>query len=200
MPALFGGTYPSFPLILVDEAQDLNPTNHELLKRLAKNARVCAVGDCFQSIYGFRGAVQNGMAKLREQFKMDVRTISYSFRCPENIVRNVHWRVPDYKWTKPGGHVEALKELDINHVQEGASIICRNNAPMVRLGFSLLSAKRSVQIAGSELGPKIIRMMEKLGDDNTPRDHVIGRIADWRSEKLATSNSPATVDDIAECM
>src|SRR5260221_3917096 len=55
MPAIFGGTLPQFPLVMADEAQDLNPTNHALLDRLVKY-RVIFVEDPFQSIYGFRGA------------------------------------------------------------------------------------------------------------------------------------------------
>src|SRR5258708_663832 len=36
MPALFGGTFPRFPLVLVDEYQDLSPVNHAMLERLVK--------------------------------------------------------------------------------------------------------------------------------------------------------------------
>src|SRR5580704_11189263 len=78
MPALFGGTFPRFPLILIDEAQDLSPVNHAMLEKLAK-ARLIAVGDPWQSIYGFRGAVQGGMSELKSKFNMKEADLSVSF-------------------------------------------------------------------------------------------------------------------------
>lgn len=199
MPALFGGTFPRFPLVLVDEAQDLNPTNHAMLERLCKG-RVVAVGDPWQSIYGFRGAVISGMDKIRDKFSMAEKTISLSFRCPQAVVENARWRVPNFRWTKPGGRVETLSTLSGHEIEEGAAIICRNNAPLFRLAFGLLAAKRSVQVAGSDIGPKIIRMLGKLGPEETSQAKLLGKIKEWEEAKLATSNSPATISDMAECM
>src|SRR5258708_39161634 len=47
MPALFGGTFPRFPLVLVDEYQDLSPVNHAMLERLVKH-KLIGVGDQYQ--------------------------------------------------------------------------------------------------------------------------------------------------------
>jgi hypothetical protein len=44
MPTLFGGTFPRFPLVMVDEAQDLSPLNHAMLEKLV-TSRLIAVGD-----------------------------------------------------------------------------------------------------------------------------------------------------------
>ena len=66
MPSLFGGTFPKFPLVLVDEAQDLSLLNHAFLQKLVTK-RIIAVGDRNQSIYLFqrRGAEQHGsLAKI----------------------------------------------------------------------------------------------------------------------------------------
>lgn len=199
MPTLFGGTFPRFPLVLVDEAQDLNPTNHALLDKLCKG-RVCAVGDPWQSIYGFRGAVQDGMAKIRAKFSMDERTISFSFRCPQAIVENARWRVQNFNWIKEGGLVEILPSLHASDIPDGAAIICRNNAPLFRCAFHLLSAKRSVQVSGSEIGPKLIRIMSRLDDASASQAKVLGRIEEWKKQKLSNSNASATVLDMVECM
>lgn len=75
MPALFGGTFPRFPLVKVDESQDLSPVNHAMLERLVKG-RIIAVGDPFQNIYGFRGAKPNGMAVLSDRYGMSQTTLS----------------------------------------------------------------------------------------------------------------------------
>lgn len=199
MPALFGGTYPNFPLTLVDEAQDLSPTNHAMLDKLVKG-RLCAVGDPWQSIYGFRGAVQQGMARLREKFSMQERTISISFRCPSVIVEAVHWRVPHFKWDKVGGHYETLRELSVDEIPEGAAILCRNNAPLFKVAFGLLGAGRSVKVAGSEIGPRLIRLMQRIGEEHDTRADFLAKIEAWKDEKLATSQHAQLIWDQAECM
>src|SRR6266702_5842551 len=126
MPALFGGTFPRFPLVLVDEAQDLSPANHAMLDKLCRG-RICAVGDRWQSIYGFRGAVREGVDRLRDKFNLQEQGLTVSFRCPKTIVEAARWRVPHFKWIKPGGHYEVLHRLSHHEIPEGAAIICRNN-------------------------------------------------------------------------
>lgn len=199
MSALFGGTFPRFPFVMVDEAQDLSPVNHAMLDRLVKG-RIAAVGDPWQSIYGFRGAVREGMHSLRERFAMVEKTISISFRCPRAVVEAARWRVPAFRWIKEGGHVEILQSLLPNRIPDGAAIICRNNAPLFRLAFGLLQCKRSVQIAGSEIGPRIIKLLQKLGPEDTSREALIGKIAEWKATKLESSNTPSTICDMAACM
>jgi DNA helicase-2/ATP-dependent DNA helicase PcrA len=200
MPALFGGTFSRFPLVLVDEAQDLNPTNHAMLDKLCKSSRICAVGDPWQSIYGFRGAVQNGMSQLAATWHMHEKTISISFRCPQAIVENVRWRVPHFRWVKEGGHVEQLSGLEPNNIPDGATILCRNNAPLFRCAFHLLAERRSVAVSGSEIGPKLIGILRKIGSDADTQADLLTKIEGWRDEKLQKSQAPATINDMADCL
>lgn len=197
MPALFGGTYPRFPIVLIDEAQDLSPVNHEMLSKL-KSSRLIAVGDPWQSVYRFRGAVQQGMKTLRDRFSMQEADLSVSFRCPSSIVRNAHWRVPHMKWSKEGGLVAKLRNPNAVSFPDGAAIICRNNAPLFALGFRLLASGRSVRIHGSEVGPKILGIMQKFGNDSTPQLEILDAIQKWEDEKVAKQSK--TASDIAECM
>jgi DNA helicase II / ATP-dependent DNA helicase PcrA len=197
MPALFGGTYPNFPIVKVDETQDLNPSNHAMLDILVRN-RLVAVGDPFQSIYGFRGAMQGGMASLKEKFKMVECDLSISFRCPQAVVEAARWRVPQFKWMKPGGHFETLRKLHQRAIPDDAAIICRNNAPLFKLALHLLRAKRSVSVAGSDVGPKVVGIMKKLGDSDMSRESLVDAIYDWRAEKMMKKSTSAS--DIADCM
>ena len=197
MPALFGGTYPRFPLVLVDEAQDLSPVNHEMLNHLSRS-RIIAVGDPWQSIYGFRGAVQSGMYKLQGRFDMIEADLSISFRCPEAIVRNTHWRVPHMKWIKGGGRAAKLRNPNAGGFIDGSALICRNNAPLFALGLRLLASGRSVSVAGSEVGPKVIGIMKKLGNEQLSKGDLLEAIEEWRQEKLARQST--TANDIADCM
>jgi hypothetical protein len=202
MPSLFGGSYPRFPIVYVDERQDLSPTMVALLERCVPKAkgRLIEVGDRWQAIYAFRGAETNGMSTSKAKFNMHEMQLSYSFRCPEAIVKAVHWHVPHMRWIKPGGTYEELLSLDPADIPEGAAIICRNNAPLFRAAFALLSQRRSVQVAGSDIGPKLLRLLGKVGRSGDSSEDLMFKIDGWRDEQLQTTNSPSTILDQAECM
>lgn len=197
MPAVFGGVFPKFPLVLVDEYQDLSPINHLLLERLVKG-RLIGVGDPWQNIYGFRGAKVGGMDEATERYKCVGFPLSVSFRCPSEIVRNVHWRVPHFRWAKEGGRVEKPAKFAVSNFSDDATILCRNNAPLLACAFRLLSSGRSISVAGSDIGPRLIAQMKKLGPGSMPRDSLLAAIADWLAEKLAKESKSAP--DMAECM
>ena len=99
MPALFGGTFPKFPRVMVDEYQDQSPVNHALLSRLVKG-HLIGVGDPYQNIYGFRGAKAGGMSAAVKSYSMTQLPLSVSFRCPKAIVEASRWRVPHFQWIK----------------------------------------------------------------------------------------------------
>jgi len=197
MPALFGGIYPQFPLVLVDEYQDLNPTNHAMLGRLAKR-RIIGVGDRHQNIYQFRGAAAKGMDDAVAHFAMKALDLSISFRCPSAIVAHVQHHVPKFRAHKDGGHVEVLTSLHANDISPTATIICRNNAPLLGAAFRLIQSGHSVAVAGSDIGPKLIGIMRKLGPDSCSRSIFLDAITEWESEKLAKESTTAA--DLANCM
>lgn len=87
MPALFGGAFQKFPVILVDEYQDLSPVDHKLLERIT-SGRLIGVGDRYQNIYGFRGAKAGGMLEAVEAYSMNIMPLSLTFRCPTEIVKH----------------------------------------------------------------------------------------------------------------
>ena len=199
MPALFGGSYPRFPHVLVDEDQDLSPCNIALLEKLV-TGRLTAVGDRWQSIYGFRGAETNGVDKVKSLWSMEEMPLSVSHRCPKAIVEAAQWRVPHFQWKKDGGTYEKLQSLDPLDIPDGSAILCRNNAPLFGAAYSLLERGRSVSVAGSDIGPKIVRLLQKIGDPRDSQEDLLIKIEGWRQGKLLTTNAPATVNDQADCM
>lgn len=197
MPAVFGGVFPKFPLILVDEYQDLSPVNHMLLSRLVKG-RLIGVGDPWQNIYGFRGARANGMGEATANYSCTTFPLSYSFRCPSEIVKNVHWRVPHFRWISEGGRVDKPVKFTAAEFVDNSTILCRNNAPLLACAFHLLAAGHSISVAGSDIGPRLIGQMKKLGDGSMNRPSMLAAIADWEAEKLAKESKSAP--DMAACM
>lgn len=197
MPALFGGTFPKFPRVMVDEYQDQSPINHAMLVRLVKD-RLIGVGDPYQNIYGFRGAKAGGMKDAITTYNMSVLPLSVSFRCPRAIVEAAQWRVPNFKWFKDGGSVDTLGLYSGADFPLDSTIICRNNAPLLRLAFKLISAGKSVNVVGSDLGPRLVNIMKKLGDSVLPRAKAFSLIEEWRETKLLAGSKSA--NDLADCM
>lgn len=198
MPALFGGTYPKYPLVMVDEYQDLSPVDHVLLAKLVGDRRLVGVGDPNQSIYRFRGASGNGMGEAVAAYNMSQFPLSVSFRCPEAIVRHVRWRVPTFQWSKPGGKVSISNRLHADAISPDATFICRNNAPLMAAAFKLLASGHSVSVAGSDIGPKLIATMRRLGPESLSQTQTLDAIASWEAERLDRGSS--TARDMAECM
>lgn len=203
MSTLFGGSFPTFPRVKVDEAQDLSPLNHAMLDRLVgPKCHLTAVGDPWQSIYAFRGADTTSMGRLRERFNMNEMTLSVSFRCPQAVVKNAHSRVPHMKWPAWAieGTVAELPSWAAADIPDGSAIICRNNAPLMSCALALLRAGRGVHLVGTDLGPQLVRALKKLGDENMKQEQVYAAIDLWEAEKLRKSRSPAATSDKAECL
>lgn len=201
MPALFGGSFPRFPLVMVDEAQDLSPLNHAILDKLVVE-RLIAVGDENQSIYAFRGADTNSMSRLRARFAMRELPLSVSFRCPRAVVRLAQSRAPHMQWPEWAieGHTETLGEWNADSIPDGAAVLCRNNAPLFKLAMALLRAGRGVNLVGTDLGPSLLRTLRRLGDDGMKQSAVLVAIDKWEGERLGKSKNKAAVIDKADCL
>ena len=201
MPTIFGGTFPRFPLVMVDEVQDLSRLNHRFVERLVTK-RLIAVGDPWQSIYGFRGASRGGMQIMKEKFKMTEFTLSYSFRCPRAVIRKAQARVPHMKWPEwaPEGVVAYLDEWTAESIPDGAAVICRNNAPLFRVALELIKSGRGVKILGADIGPGLIKILRKLGPEDLTAEAVHTAIDRWESEQLRKARNQGSVVDRAECL
>lgn len=206
LPSIFPVSVPQNPLVLVDEAQDLSALNHVLLRKMAKR-RIIAVGDECQSIYGFRGAHEESMALLEQQFSMRRLVLSISFRCPVTVVEEARWRAPHMKfpeWAKPG-EVRHWNEWSAQRLPETAVILCRNNSPLFSLAFRLLRNGRYPELVGNDIGKSLIKMLKKLapkGVDPKQLDQqaTLAAIQSWYDSKLPKARNPEKLRDQADCM
>lgn len=203
MSTLFGGVFPVFPRIMLDEVQDFSFINHVMLDRLqGGNPQIIGVGDPWQSIYAFRGAMTTSMKRLRERFDMHELTLSVSFRCPISVVRRAHSRVPHMRWPSwaAEGTVQHLEAWNAKDIPDHSAIICRNNAPLMSCALALLRAGRGVHLVGTDLGPQLIKAMRKMGDPTTSQAKVMEAIDRWEQDKMRKTRSAGAVADKAECL
>lgn len=201
MPTLFGGQWPKFPLVLIDEAQDLSPINHAMLDRLVTQ-RLIAVGDPYQSIYGFRGAQSGSMAALAQRYNMTRLGLSVSFRCPIAVIEKARSRAPHMQWPEWAiqGEVNRLEAWNAESIPDHSAIICRNNAPLLHMALQLLKDGRGVQLVGMDLGPQLIKTLKKLGDPSLSREETKAKIEEWKNERLKKGKNIASITDKAECL
>ncbi len=196
LPCVFNASFPSFPTVYVDEAQDLSPLNHHMISKLGLGARIIAVGDECQSIYAFRGADADSMPKLRERFNMETLSLTTTFRCAESIVENVHWRAPDMRAAPnaPRGEVTTIQSWGLSDILPDSAVICRLNAPLFKLGFALLGAGIPIKFLGKGMERGLAQVIETVSrrDSTCPAPTVHIGIEDWcaleRDKALAVGN------------
>lgn len=204
MSTLFGGNYPRFPIIMIDEAQDLSPLNHETLAKM-NGGRLIAVGDPNQSIYAFRGADVNSMEVLKNRFSMRELSLSVSFRCPRAVIRRAQKRAPQMQWPEWAieGKVEVLEDWSSSDIPDGAAILCRNNAPLFSCALALIRSGRGVKLVGADLGPALVKLLKKLSPDlGLQQKQVLEAITSWEEKEIrkARDSRHAGIRDRADCL
>lgn len=201
-PALCSVSWPTFPLVLVDEAQDLSAINHHVLRKLVKRNRLIAVGDPCQAIYGFRGAYADSMDRLQVKFEMTPLYLTVSFRCARLITENAHWRAPDMRapeWAIDG-HVQRHVTWSADQIENGDAIICRNNAPLFSLAIKLIERDKLPRIAGQDVGAPLVKLMKKLGKPHMLSAAALDAVNDWEQKetKRARAGAVGSIRDKAE--
>lgn len=210
MPTIFPASFDFYPIVMIDEAQDLSPLNHAMLRKIcpppregsAVRRRLIAVGDPCQGIYGFRGAMANSMDDLQQHWAMRELTLTISFRCPIAVVKEAQWRAPAMRWAdwaKPGSVVHKT-EWDAELLGDNGVILCRNNAPLFNLAMKLLVAGLMPEIVGNNIGKSLIKTMRKLGPLEMTREQVFAELEKWTSEKLEKSRNKGAILDQSACM
>jgi len=186
---------------MCDEVQDLSPINHVMLEKLV-HQRVIVVGDPWQSIYGFRGSVSNGMEALRVKFNMRELTLSTTFRVPKLGVERAWCRVPHMRApdSQIDGNIEVLEDWDSGAVEDYSAIICRNNAPLFSCALRLIKSGRAIKLVGMDIGPGLVRVMKKLGPSTLARRGIEDALEAWLKREIARAKRVETVYERYECL
>lgn len=214
-PIRHGWTFPRFGTIMVDEAQDLNAIQHEFVARLAeRGARIIAVGDRHQAIYGFRGALHDSLDLLRERFKMKELPLSISYRCPRSVIaeaqllvphiqaregapvgRVLHQRTEYFRKLDEEGRIgygeesvptEAMGAEDPEIFPDGWLIVCRNNAPLFSAVMKMVRAKKPCRVLSNALDG-LSSFIKRL----RPRDmnDLIFKVERWMEKEVLAAEA-----------
>lgn len=165
IPACFsnGEGLPSPDVLLVDEGQDLNFTQHAIIHFIISNSKAQAiiVGDPNQAIYAFRGADEQSFDSLINQFDCEIFELSHTFRSDKSITKCATQFVPDMKtFCTEAGEVNELSFWHPKDVKAGDAVICRNTAPLVSVFYKFLKHGLPAKIKGSEIGKGLISILK----------------------------------------
>jgi superfamily I DNA/RNA helicase len=168
--------------IVVDEAQDMNPTQLEIAMKIAKRAIV--VGDDKQGIFGFRGADSDALDRLKRELRAVELPLKTTFRCAKSIVREAQRFVPDFEAgdENPEGEVLQLDKAQLTgSAAAGDFILSRTNAPLVSVAMSLLRSGKRTRIAGKDIGKGLIGLVRKMRARSVP--DMLTKISAWETKE-----------------
>lgn len=170
LPVFHRWARPSYNLIVVDEAQDMNAAQLELALACARG-RIVVVGDDRQAIYGFRGADSNALTRLREELHAIELPLTITYRCPKNVVAVAQAIVPDYTAapSAPDGTVAAATETQMmRQATPGDFILSRTNGPLARIALALLRDGKRARIEGRDIAKTLTSLVRRMKAETIP--------------------------------
>jgi len=202
MPVYNGWAVPIYDWVFVDEAQDLSPTQIQLVSKAGM--RIVAVGDDKQAIYGFRGADPDAINNIISELEPTVLPLNVCYRCPSAVLDEARKIVPDIE-DAPGcieGSVRTTKKLDAT---EGDYVLCRTTAPLVSACLKMLADGRKAVVKGRDIGMNLVNLMKKVGLDQPLVDFIEGLQTYYEQEadKLRRQEREAalqTLEDKVTCI
>lgn len=142
-----------YDVVFVDECQDLSNAQLKVItKYLKKEGRFFAVGDPFQSIYGFAGASPESFNNIKTIFKPQMFKLTNCFRCSREIVELAKSIRPDIT-TKNSfeSKIEKIKFSDITkYIKKGDFVLSRHNCDLFEVVFKLLQKNIKFKIIGKK--------------------------------------------------
>lgn len=153
--------------VFVDEAQDTNPVRRFLARAaLRPYGRLIAVGDPHQAIYGFTGASNDALALVAEEFGARTLPLTVSYRCPKAVVTAAREFVSHIE-SAPNA-AEGVVDLREDPPTPAEllvtdAVLCRKNAPLVKLAYQMISEGRPCKILGRDIGQGLVKFIDKLG-------------------------------------
>lgn len=155
LPDVFNFTsFNKYDVIFVDECQDLSNAQLKIVMKYYNNngGRIFAVGDPFQSIYGFAGASPESFNNIKTLLSPDIFTLTNCFRCSQSIVDLAKTIREDISTANT--NLGTITKIDYNNilelVQNKDFILSRFNKDIILTFFKLISIGKSCKILGKE--------------------------------------------------
>ena len=148
--------------IFVDECQDLSRASLALIQASVRPGGRCLfVGDRRQAIYAFAGADSESFTRTLDYCNGKSMPLSVCYRCPTAALDLAREYCPQIE-ARPGAVEGLVRKEDISDVpemvSEGDMVLCRLNAPLVRLCFRLIKEGVPAQVRGRSIGDGLAKI------------------------------------------
>jgi DNA helicase-2/ATP-dependent DNA helicase PcrA len=187
LPVIHDAKVWQYDRVFIDETQDLNQAQIKLaLKACKKGGRICAVGDNFQSIYGFTGADTAALDNVVKNLDAKVLPLSVTYRCAKAIVAIAQEFVPDLEAAPDAkeGTVSYIGEKEmLKQVQAGDFILSRTNAPLIGYCLRLIREGKRANIQGRDIGATLASFIKKSKAKTIPT--LVKYTEAWREKEIA---------------
>lgn len=151
-----------YKYVFVDEAQDLNQVQIALLQDIKKNARLVAVGDPNQAIYGFRGADDKAFWDIQKKYYCKVLPLSVTYRCPKSIVNEAKQFVTSIEsgLDKMGEVIEHNSFSASIFKDKDSAIITRKTSSLINFAYVLMKYGVPCRIIGKDLVGNLVSFIK----------------------------------------
>jgi len=161
----------TFAWVCVDECQDLSRAQLDVARRaLRKGSRAIFVGDPRQAIYGFAGADAAAFGRIADEMNAAVLPLSVCYRCPSShlaLAREIVPEIEDAPGASEGTIARWSSNEVVSQIVEGDMVLCRTNAPLIDVVYTLIRAGVPAAMAGRDIGQGLVsvakQVAEKLG-------------------------------------
>lgn len=116
---------------------------------------------------------------------METYPLTTSFRCPQEVIKVAQTYVPDIQAASSAIQGSVLYPSTLSLSEIPKTVLCRNNAPLMKLALQLLVHGRTVEIAGQDIGKNLIKVVERITKKNLSSDEFISRLEKWKERELA---------------
>lgn len=186
VPLLMNMELPKYDWVLIDEAQDTNPVRRELARRMLKeNGRIIAVGDPHQAIYGFAGADNDAMDRIKNDFDAKIMPLSVTYRCGTSIVSVAQQYVPGIEACATA-ETGIVREVDYTTIESlakpGDVILSRFNKYLVSLCFMFIRKGISVKIEGRDIASSLVSLCKKWRTQDF--DELTQYLMRWKDKEI----------------
>lgn len=204
MPAL----WPECDIVFVDESQDLNRVQRWMVADMIglggpSPARAVFVGDRWQSVFGFRGADSESMDRIREEFDCVEMPLSVCWRCDTAMIERAQSFGAPIQ-AAPGKAEGRIVAAERYETEEGDTVLCRTNAPLVSAAYRLIAQGKRATVLGRDIGAGLTSLIKKLRPNSL--DDLGGKVCDWlvseieTAEGLKSSSKRESAEDKAACI
>jgi superfamily I DNA/RNA helicase len=175
---------------------------------LKRGGRLVAVGDRHQAIYGFTGADSNALDLIAKAVNAKSLPLTVTYRCPKSVVAYAQQYVNHIQAheSAPEGVVRNLSDETPIHTvaKPGDAILCRFNAPVVKLAYTFIAAGVPAKVEGREIGTglKTLAKRWKIKTFNA----LLGKLETYQEREVAKyrakeqESNAVAVEDKVNCL